>query len=94
MLLIKLDASGWRTANDFFYALLPRLGAPDWHGHSLDALDDSLLGNINRVEPPFSIEVHGSENLSPEVTAFLTDVSEVFVSARAAYNVDVAFKVL
>lgn len=37
MKLIELDASGWTKPLDFYLALLPQLGAPDWHGLNLDA---------------------------------------------------------
>ncbi len=42
MPVIALCADGWRTPENFYQALLPRLGAPDWHGHNLDALHNSL----------------------------------------------------
>lgn len=53
---IILDAEGWKSQEDFFIALLPKLGAPNWHGHNLDALWDSLVaGQINSTKPPYSI---------------------------------------
>lgn len=56
MKIIALDASGWVTALDFYDALLARLGAPHWHGTSIDALIDSMIyGNINAIEAPYRI---------------------------------------
>jgi hypothetical protein len=47
---IDLDASNWKTIDDFYDALLPELGAPDWHGHNANALNDSVIwGGINAV---------------------------------------------
>lgn len=91
---ILLDASSWQTPDDFFSALLPRLGAPDWHGRNLNALDDSLLGGINQVEPPFTVIVEGAEDLSPEMASFLAEVSEVFDEARRQYEADVKFTLI
>jgi hypothetical protein len=37
MHIIDLEATGWKTPDDFYDALLPELGAPDWHGHTPNA---------------------------------------------------------
>jgi hypothetical protein len=63
MQIIELDASGWKTADDFYCALLPELGAPEWHGHNANALNDSVIwGGINAVNPPLTILVRGLED--------------------------------
>jgi len=68
MKIIELDASRWPTALDFYDALLAGLGAPDWHGISVDAFIDSIIyGNINSVEPPYKIAVTGLDKASNEV---------------------------
>jgi RNAse (barnase) inhibitor barstar len=46
MRIIELDAENWETAIDFYKALLPALGAPEWHGYSPDALIDSMSGVV------------------------------------------------
>jgi len=71
MKLIILDATAWRSPDDFYSALLPELGAPAWHGRNLDALDDSLYGGIDEVEPPFTVIIENSTGLSADVRAFL-----------------------
>jgi len=91
---ILLDSSTWESPDDFFSALLPELGAPTWHGHNLDALDDSLFGGINEVEPPFSVTIRRSSNLSPEMVAFLVRVATVFADARRNSGVDISFEVI
>jgi len=93
MKMILLDASGWQTTADFYDALLPKLGAPDWHGRNLDALDDSLFGGINEVEPPFNVIVINSSALSTKLRDFITQVAEVFTNARQEYGQDVSFEV-
>jgi RNAse (barnase) inhibitor barstar len=66
---IVLDASGWRTMDDFFNGLFAGLRAPDWHGRSYDALYDSIVvGNINGVEPPYRIVFRGLALTTPEVS--------------------------
>jgi RNAse (barnase) inhibitor barstar len=72
MKVIRLDASDWRTPDDFYSSLLPELGAPAWHGRNLDALWDSIgEGDVNQVQPPFVVELSGSENLPPELKGFV-----------------------
>ena len=87
---IVIDAAGWQSSSDFYDALLPALGAPQWHGRNLDALLDSLTaGEINAVEPPFIVEIQGIGTLNDELTAFLERVADVFLSARNDRNTDV-----
>lgn len=58
MRIIDLDAAKWKTPDDFYNALLPELGAPEWHGHNPNALNDSVIwGGINAVNPPLTIRV-------------------------------------
>ena len=76
---IELNASEWQEPNDFYEALLPQLGAPDWHGRNLDALEDSIfIGDINAIEPPFRISVTGTDKLSASMRQFLGKVQAVF----------------
>lgn len=64
MKTVLLDASKWKTPIDFYNALLPTLGAPEWHGRNLNALIESMIwGEINAVEPPYAVEIHSTENL-------------------------------
>ena len=82
MKVVRLNASGWETAEDFYSALLPQLGAPAWHGRNLDALNDSLYGGINKVGPPFRVQIEGAENLRPEMSQFLSKIAAVFDDVR------------
>jgi RNAse (barnase) inhibitor barstar len=84
MQIIELDASDWRREEHFYEALLPRLGAPAWHGRNLNAVEDSIFsGDINKVEPPFQIKVVGVEHLSSKMKNFLAKVQCVFHQGRA-----------
>jgi RNAse (barnase) inhibitor barstar len=91
--VILFDGSEWRSPADFYSALLPKLGAPDWHGSNLDALYDSLSGDINSLEPPFTVEVKETAGLSLEKKTHLTKVEHVFEDARKNLGVSVYFKV-
>ena len=84
MKVVELDASNWRRERHFYDALLPKLGAPAWHGHNLDAINDSIFtGGVNEIEPPFQIRVVGIEHLSQRMKDFLTKVQSVFGEGRA-----------
>lgn len=85
MLEIDLDAIGWQQPADFYNTLLGNLGAPSWHGHNLNALDDSVFGgDINEVEPPFRIVVHHAGNIDEELKTFLREVQTLFDEGRKA----------
>ena len=90
MKVVALDGSGWRIPADFYDALLPELGAPDWHGRNLNALYDSLRGDINRLEPPFEVVIQGATGLSPDMQSFLTNVALLFEDARREFGADVS----
>ncbi len=79
--LIRLDARGWQQREDFWTALLPALGAPDWHGPNLDALYDGLVAGENRVRPPVTVEILVSTPLPAPLTAYLDRVRGVFADA-------------
>jgi len=78
---IELDASGWTGLEAFYAALLPALGAPEWHGHNLNALWDSMVtGDINTLEPPYEIVLINCEGLEEplrsQILAFLDLVEQ------------------
>ena len=91
MKVICLDASDWQTQEDFYSALLPQLGAPEWHGRNLDALEDSLRGGINELAPPFKVQVERANSLPDAMRQFLSKVASVFDDVRSEKLHDVAF---
>jgi hypothetical protein len=68
MQIIELHAERWVTATDFVNALKEAIGAPDWHGSSLDAFLDSMIyhDEINALKSPYKIRISGVENAKPE----------------------------
>jgi RNAse (barnase) inhibitor barstar len=90
MKLIRLNASSWRSQEDFYSALLPRLEAPAWHGRNLDALEESLRdSDINQLGPPFKVIV---EKAPREMNAFLSKVAVVFSDVRATTQAEIDFE--
>jgi hypothetical protein len=82
--VIELDASDWKAESDFYGALLSALGAPDWHGRSGIALVDTMLhGDVNKVVPPYRVEVRNSANLPSAVKFHIVEVIDLFHRARA-----------
>jgi RNAse (barnase) inhibitor barstar len=48
---ITLDASNWQTPKDFYVDYCASTRAPKWFGNNLDALEDSLRGEICELTP-------------------------------------------
>jgi RNAse (barnase) inhibitor barstar len=88
MRIIELDAAKWKTVIDFYNALLPALGAPKWHGESVDALIDSAIwGRINAIDPPYTIRIVRTQNLSKNVRDHIILVKEDLAEARKEFQV-------
>ena len=90
---IELDASRWSSRDDFYKDFLAGLGAPDWHGHNLDALWDSVRGgSINQIAPPFYVEIAGTLPLPHELRDYLRKVEALFDEAKAeGVNIGIRF---
>jgi hypothetical protein len=83
MRFLDLDASGWRSVDDFYEALLGAVGAPHWHGCSPDALTDSMIwGGINEVEPPYTVRISGTADLRADVLFYINDAIDCVKSGR------------
>jgi RNAse (barnase) inhibitor barstar len=86
---IVLSGEGWATPDDVYAALLSSLEAPNWHGHNLDALWDSITGgDINRINPPFAIRVMGIDSLPENCKVLLNRIMDLISEAKAV-GVDV-----
>ena len=86
---IVVDATGWQDRADGFRAILAALGAPDWHGASLDALQDGLRGEVNGIDAPFRLTL---ANLPAPLAGFGAALTEIFALAWAE-GIDVAIEV-
>jgi RNAse (barnase) inhibitor barstar len=84
MLEITLSGAHWTAPDDFYNALLPSLGAPDWHGHNLDALWDSITGgDINAVNPPFRVKIAGVDQMPLNCKDLVDRFAALISEARA-----------
>ena len=81
--IVTLQAAGWQTSDDLWSALLQALGAPEWHGNSLDALFDSLVAKLNTIKPPLVVEFVGLARATPAIVAYATRIPGVFNDAAA-----------
>jgi RNAse (barnase) inhibitor barstar len=65
---LVMDARGWKTRDDLFDSFFRVVGAPEWHGRNLYALDDSIVGGgINRVEVPYALVITNLDDAGAEV---------------------------
>jgi RNAse (barnase) inhibitor barstar len=87
MRTIVLDASKWRTVIDFYRALLPTIGAPEWHGTNINALVDSMIvGGINTLEPPYTVKVVGTSALPKAVLDEVELARAAFAEGRREFR--------
>ena len=85
---IELDAKNWTSAVDFYSALLSSIGAPEWHGRNIDALVDSMIwGGINRVEPPYTVQIRGVEQLPGDVRNHIELAKKALLEAPADFRI-------
>ena len=83
---IELDAARWASIDDVYEALLPAIGAPEWHGHNVNALIDSMIwGGINAIDPPYTVVVRGVAHASVDIRAHLEVIRRALVEARAEF---------
>jgi hypothetical protein len=87
MHVVEIDATGWKTSDDFYDALLAALGSPPWHGRNVNALIDSMVwGGINALEPPYRVRVRGTSHLPKEIHAEIEMLKEDLGRARAEFS--------
>jgi RNAse (barnase) inhibitor barstar len=63
MQLMELHVESMASAVDFMDALKKVIGAPDWHGDSVDAFLDSM---IHPLKSPSTIRIVGADKLGRE----------------------------
>ena len=62
----------------FYSAVLPHTGAPTWHGHNLDAIQDSwITGDICSGGPPFTFVFRGCKDIKSHMQEFSESVVEI-----------------
>lgn len=63
MKTVIIDWSTIADEENFYSSVLPQTDAPTWHGHNLNAIQDSwVTGDICSGGPPFNFTFQGSIN--------------------------------
>ena len=76
---IVVDWKQIETEDDFYDMFLPQVKAPEWHGRNLDALTDSVVtGDINSIEPPYTIHSINSGGAPEHIVEFQLKVLATF----------------
>lgn len=89
---ISVDWQEISSLEEFYDSFLIQIQAPDWHGHNLDALNDSIVnGDINGIEPPYEIENINFELVSDYLKDFQRKVFEIFQDASLEKDIHVTF---
>jgi len=84
MQFLDIDASEWRSVDDFYEALLRVIGAPEGHGAGPDAFVDSMVwGGMNAVEPPYTVRISGAEKLPASIESAISDVINALRRGRS-----------
>jgi RNAse (barnase) inhibitor barstar len=92
---IMLDATAWQSRDDLYAELLPALGAPSWHGHNLDALDESFrAGGILRVEYPLLIFIRNLDNIQPSIRGYLTKLASLITDLHDVNGINIKLEFL
>lgn len=83
--VINLDGGSWRGVLDFYEAVFGALDSPRWHGHSPDALVDSIVwGGINGRQPPYRIIVTSLSD--PEIRDHVALCGRCIAQSRQEYR--------
>ena len=71
-----------KSEEAFFEVFLPQVSAPEWHGNNLNALRDSIVtGDINAIEPPYTIINRNNNSVSGTLKEFQEIVFKIFQEA-------------
>ena len=80
---IVISGAGWQTPDDFYVAFLAAIGAPEWHGHNLAALWDSVSGgDINQTNPPYIVRITGTAQMPKDCKALIDSFVALMSQAR------------
>ncbi|HEX7708367.1 MAG TPA: barstar family protein [Thermoanaerobaculia bacterium] len=90
---IRLDGAAWRTADDFYDAVLRALRAPAWHSRNLDALNDTLAGDdINEVRQPLRFTVSGINEMPTDLRNLIENFRDLIVELRVeGHDVEITY---
>jgi RNAse (barnase) inhibitor barstar len=71
---LVLDGTNWRTMDDVYDAFFRAVGAPEWHGRSFNALNDSIAnGSINQIQVPYRLVIKNYGKISDSARKMTDD---------------------
>ena len=78
MKTVLVDWSKIKDIEGFYTTVLPQTEAPGWHGHNLDAIQDSwVTGDICSSGPPFKFHFIRFNDIKSDLKPFSEIVMEV-----------------
>ena len=81
---LVLDGHGWKIKDDVYKAFFAAVGAPSWHGHNFDALNDSIAtGSINAIEVPYRIVIRNFDLIAGEAASMGRDFTDLILEIAA-----------
>jgi RNAse (barnase) inhibitor barstar len=87
MRIINLDGRDWKTAGDFYTALLASIGAPENHAHNVNALIDTMVwGGDTVVKPPYEIRVSETAKLRGRERGEIELLTRLLAEARLEFR--------
>ena len=87
MKMIQLDARDWKSSDDFIADLKAAIGAPDWHGSSVNAFVDFMAtGGVNSAEPPCIVKVINLVQVDAETLELIAAISDAIESRRVYHR--------
>jgi RNAse (barnase) inhibitor barstar len=91
---ITVDLTTAVSLDDLYDLLLKSLNAPEWHGHNLNALWESIAYQENGLtEPPYELVLSGVGQLSLELQEKLKIICEVFDQARKEEDQKIFYRI-
>lgn len=79
---VLIDWSAIHSQESFYDCVLNQLAAPEWHGRNLNAFADSIVtGDINKIEPPYTIISENGNCVESELAWFYHEVIAIFHEA-------------
>lgn len=101
MRIINLNGKNWKTAGDFYTALLAAIGAPEKHARNVNALIDTMIwGGDAVVQPPYEVRVSGTAKLPDHDRHEIELLARLLAEARSEFrnrrgsDIEVSLKVL
>lgn len=83
----EVDLTGAKTKSDVYSRILDALHAPSWHGHNLDAINDTFSGGVSGFNPGDEIFVSGTADLPEEAATLLHNIQQVAAEAATEQEI-------